>query len=95
MIEGSGAGYGSLSPTNGSGSEAGRPKNIGILQIRIRNTGKNMSNGGTASCRDESMVAELTAELGRHPLRQPEVTLEAVGEQEDECSTLRQVTVAN
>jgi hypothetical protein len=41
------------------------------------------------------MVAELTAELGRHPLRQPEVTLEAVGEQEDECSTLRQVSVAN
>ncbi len=41
------------------------------------------------------MVAELTAELGRHPLRQPEVTLETVGEAEDLCSTLRQVTVAN
>jgi hypothetical protein len=54
-----------------------------------------MSNGVTHSCRDESMVGELTAELARHPLRQPEVTLETVGEQEDLCSTLRQVTVAN
>ncbi len=54
-----------------------------------------LSNGGTSSCRDERMVAELTAELARHPLRQPEVTLETVGEQEDECSTLRQVSVAN
>ncbi len=56
-----------------------------------------MSNGGTPSCRNDSMVAELSAELSRHPLRQPEVTLEADGEleQEDECSTLRQVSVAN
>jgi hypothetical protein len=54
-----------------------------------------MSNGGTPSCRNDSVVAELTAELARHPLRQPEVTLEAVGEQEDQCSTLRQVSVAN
>ncbi len=54
-----------------------------------------MSNGGTPSCRDESMVAELTAELARHPLRQPEVTLETVGEAEDLCSTLRQVSVAD
>ncbi len=37
MIEG-GSGYGSVSLTNGSGCGSGRPKNIWILRIRIRNT---------------------------------------------------------
>jgi hypothetical protein len=37
MIEGSGAGAGSVSLTNWSGCASGRPKKIWILRIRIRN----------------------------------------------------------
>ncbi len=47
MIEESRAGSGFLPRTNRSGSGSGRPKNIRILRICIRNTGMNQTESGS------------------------------------------------
>jgi hypothetical protein len=65
MIEGSGAGSGTVSQTNGSGS--GRPKSIWILLIQFRNTGhKDFLHGPTPQerARYQYTALSLHAEVG-------------------------------
>ncbi len=61
MIEGSGAGAVSVPLTNGSGS--GRPKNLRILRLKIRNTAYNKSENlvlREASLQSKSFVKSGT-----------------------------------
>ena len=60
MIDGSGAGFGSISLNNESGS--GRPKNIWIPRIRIRNTDKMFTPLTSGTIRtDYFLVSSSTA----------------------------------